>query len=179
MSNFSNNTLYLKTDNTRQEVLGRIRQHTLLETKDYKNDPSTKKFFRGELSEEEAWLTTIDPKARLAPHIHVRLRGIEHEMFLLVNLRMHGNMAFPIFLFLFFGGAAWLLFKQFSIWGNEAFSRAEVWLLAPIALLLVAFMLWRWLRFRRDAENTLDFIRGLTEADLVKEEDVPVVFRLR
>jgi len=45
--------------------------------------------------------------------------------------------------------------------------------------LLVVFMLWRWLRFRRDAEKTLDFIRGLTEADLVKEEDVPVVFRLR
>lgn len=179
MSIFSNNTVYLKTDSTRQELLDRIRRHTLLETKDYKNDPSTKKFFRGELSEEEAWLTSINPKARLAPHVHIRLRGFGNEMFLLVNLRMHANLAFPIFFLLFFGGAAWLLYKQFAIWGAEALSRAEVWVLGPIALLLTVFILWRWLRFRRDAENTIDFIRGLTEADWVKEEDVPVVFRLR
>jgi len=179
MSLFANSTVYLKTDIPRNELLDRFRKHTYLEERGYKNDPADKKFFRGTLSNEEVWLTCLPGRERLAPNIHIRLRGIEHEMYLLLNMRMYGNIALPVLFLLFFGGAAYLLYRLFSFYGPFAAQLPEFWVLAPVVFILAIWIISTQIRFRRTREQTIDFIRGLTEGDVVNEADIPGVFLLR
>jgi hypothetical protein len=179
MSIFANSTVYLKTDIPRNELLERFRKHTYLEEKGYENDPADKKFFRGTISNEEVWLTCLPGRERLVPNIHVRLRGIEHDMYLLVNMRLYGNIALPVLFMLFFGGTAYLVFRLFAFYGPFALQRPEFWVLAPVALTLAIWILASQIRFRRTRERTIDFIRGMTESDIVNESDIPGVFLLR
>jgi hypothetical protein len=172
-------TYYLKTNLTRAALTEKFRQHTLLEIKHPDNSPLTEKYFSGTVSEEEAWLCSIKPEYKLSPYLQVRFRGIEQEMYLMVAPRMFTNAAFPLLLFLFCGAAAYLLYKLIAIWNLEAFTMMEFWVLAPILIILLGFSVARNIAYRKSRETTLDFMRKFCDAEVVKKEDVPVVFHLR
>lgn len=172
-------TYYLKTKLTRAALIDKFRQHTLLEIKHANNNPNTEKFFSGTISDEEAWLSSITVKHRLSPYMQVLFRGIEEDMYMLLTPRMYTNAAFPLLLTLFSGTSIYLLYRLFAVWKWQALNMMEFWVLAPILLLLLVFMLLRRLAFRKTKENSLDFIRTLCDAEVVKKEDVPGVFLLR
>ena len=172
-------TYYLKTKLTRAALIEKFRQHTLLEIKHANNNPNTEKFFSGTVSEEEAWLSNITAKHQLSPYIQVLFRGLEHEMYLFLTPRMYTNAALPLLLTLFCGTSFYLLYRLFAVWKWQALNMMEFWVLAPILLLLFVFVLYRRFVFRKSKENTLDFIRNLCDAEVVKKEDVPGVFLLR
>ncbi|MEY3984408.1 MAG: hypothetical protein RL160_1967 [Bacteroidota bacterium] len=172
-------TYYLKTSLTRAALTEKFRQHTLLEIKHPNNNPQTEKYFSGTVSEEEAWLCSIRPEYKLSPYLHVRFRGIEQEMYLMLAPRMYTNAAFPLLLFLFSGAATYLLYRLFAIWNMEAFTMMEFWVLAPIMMILLSFIVVRGINYQKSQETTLDFMRKLCDAEVVKKEDVPVVFLLR
>ncbi len=172
-------TYYLKTPMSRDALHETIRQHTLLEVKHPNNNAITEKYFSGTISAEEAWLSSINPKLQLSPYIQVQFRGIEQDMYLIVTPRMYSNAAFPLLLTLFCSTSLYLLYRLFAVWQLEALGMMEFWILAPVLLLLLGFMTARRLAFRTSRETTLDFIRKLSDAEVVKKEDVPGVFLLR
>ncbi|MBU6324209.1 MAG: hypothetical protein KJS92_01880 [Bacteroidetes bacterium] len=172
-------TYYLKTKLTRAALIEKFRQHTLLEIKHAYNNPHTEKFFSGTVSDEEAWLSSITVKYRLSPYIQVLFRGIEEDMYLVLTPRMYSNAAFPLLLSLFSGTSLYLLYRLFAVWKWQALNMMEFWVLAPVLLFLSVFMLLRRLAFSKSKECTLDFVRTLCDAEVVKKEDVPGVFLLR
>jgi hypothetical protein len=172
-------TYYLKTKLTRAALRETFRQHTLLVVKHANNNPNTEKFFSGTVSDEEAWLCNITAKHPLSPYIQVLFRGIEEDMYLIVTPRMYTNAALPLLLSLFCGTSSYLLYRLFVVWKWQSLGMMEFWVLAPILMLLLVFMLLRRRAFLKSRESTLDFIRILCDAEVVKKEDVPGVFLLR
>jgi len=172
-------TYYLKTGMSRQALTGKFREHTFLEEKNAIQHKGTEKYFSGSISEEEAWLCSIHPKYRLSPYMQVLFRGIEEDMYLILTPRIYSNAALPLLMVLFCAAACYLLYRLFAVWHFEALRMMEFWVLAPVLMLMIGFVMAQRIRFRKSQELTLDFMREFCAAEVIKKEDIPGVFLLR
>jgi hypothetical protein len=170
-------TLWLKSSMSREEIEKTVKNHTVLSyARSAKRDG--KAFFFGEVSNEEFWLETIDNTGKLCPFIRCNIKGIDDETYLELELRgfrfarFYAAIVVVLLIMLIFS------VKPFIDYGSGAFEN-PVFVLLPLFFLLLASGLFYFnRRFAQQINTTKDFFRGMLEAEVVSEQEIPLVFKL-
>lgn len=168
---------YLKTEMSRSEITNNVLQLTFLSDEGYKSS-GEKKYFYGELDPETFHLESIEDAHRLVPYTEAKMRGVEDEMYLFVTLKLfkYRRIYFVIIAFLMI--SLTLMISDVVKYKAAVLQNPPFYLLTAIILGIILYLVVKCRGFWRTEKNTLDFYRGLFQAEIVKYSDVPVVFKL-
>lgn len=171
--------VYLRTEMTREEVRDALTALTFLSDEGYKNDPSIKKTFYGSVSEDEFELKSIDKESKLVPDVLGRIVGVEREIYVSLSLRMIRYRRVYALVTLF-----WLVSFGFAVWdiasrwlSGMPFNLPQ-WIFLGLLMVIAGLLTGLANKFEVKRNYSVDFFRGLLDADEVEEKDVPGVFRI-
>lgn len=171
-------TYYLKTTSSRKDLHDKILQLTFLSDEGFRRTSQSTQYFFGEVSEEEFYLETIDGKNRLVPYVRGHVRGIDTERYIFLSLRGMRHQRFYIVLLIFLALTLGLLLGDLFKFGIANGLLPSMWLALGIVLGISTYIVWLNKQFRKLEKNSLEFFRGMFDADVVPSESVPRVFKL-
>lgn len=169
--------IILKTNLTRQEVADAIEQNTFLSDAGYKRKDELKKFFYGTVSTQEFDLETIDPKAELAGFFEGSIKGVERDIYIFLSIRGFKFRRVFVLLYLFTLSCIGIIASDVAKKGLVAFYQTGTLLFIMITLLLWGYLLFAGYIFGQKARHSIDFFRGMLQADQVQRDAVPIIFR--
>lgn len=168
---------YLQTQMTREEISQNVLNFTFLSDMGYKPD-GNKKYFYGELDPEAFHLQTIEGEDRLVPFTEARMRGVEDEMYLFIVLKAFRYRRIYVVLMAFLLSSFGVFISDLVTFGTAVFYTPPVYLFLSIIVGISIFLLVKCYHFWSKQKNTLDFYRGMFQAELVDFKNVPFVFKL-
>lgn len=170
-------TIVFKTSLSRFEVKDRITSQTYLSDADFKKKDSFKKFFFGEVSEFDFSLQNISNEKRFVQFYDGQIKGVENEVYVFITAKAMRYRRI-------YAALAILVLLAIGFIANDAFHRGARVLKDPgfvtgclMLLVFIAFLITRFRIFNTRIANTIQYFRGLLEADCVEEHEVPSIFR--
>lgn len=171
-------TYYLKCGANRETVHQRMLELTFLSDDGYKRTGEGKMFFFGTLGIEDFDVESISTDNRLVDYISGRLKGAGNDMYVILTLKAFKvRRIYLIFLILMLAMTGFAI-SEFLTWGMAVFRTPTFMLLSVVVLALMGYLIFECSKFWKKQKTSLDFFRGLFEADTVRYKDIPVVFRL-
>lgn len=168
---------YFKTELSRQQITQAVLDLTFLSDQGYRTD-GKRKYFYGELDPESFVLQSIRQEDKLVPYTEARMRGVEDDMYLFLTFKAFKFRRIYIILVAFLMLSIGLLVSDFMEYGKAVFYNPPFYLFLSIILGMSAYLIWRCYQFWRLTSNSINFYRGLFNADLVPYKSIPVVFKL-
>lgn len=170
-------TRWLKAAQNREALHAVLLDVTFLSDAGFKNTENKKKFFFGAVSESEFVLESIDKDKKLSGFITGEVLGVEEETYIRLQFGAfkHQRIYILLLLFTLFGVG---LFIQGLI--KVMPEQANTYLLAMggVVFLLLAYVFFVSWRFSKQLRYSVDFFRGMYDAEVVEENDIPSVFLL-
>jgi hypothetical protein len=170
-------TRWLKAAQNREALHAVLLDVTFLSDAGFKNTENKKKFFFGAVSEREFVLESIDKDKKLSGFITGEVLGVEEETYIRLQFGAfkHQRIYILLLLFTLFGVG---LFIQGLI--KVMPEQANTYLLAMggVVFLLLAYVFFVSWRFSKQLRYSVDFFRGMYDAEVVEENDIPSVFLL-
>jgi hypothetical protein len=171
-------TYYLATSFDRNQIYAALLNLTYLSDATYKKTDQVKKYFYGELSKEDFEFQSIADEKRLVPFVEGTIRGAGNEMYLFMNFKAFRMRRIYLIFFAFIAGCGGYALFDLLRFGTAVFQNPPFFLLLAVSLGLSIFLIIRCRNFWRVQKNSLDFFRGLLDAEIIAYRDVPVVFKL-
>lgn len=171
-------TIWLKTAQNRETLRQLVLNQTFLSDQGYRRTGDQKKFFFGEVSDQEFYLETIDNSGRLSPFIRGQILGVGHETYIRLSMRGFRHQRAYILLGMFALAGLVIFFRGLLFDGREASSNLPFLIFGAVLISVSLFVIFLSGRFTKTLTPTTDFFRGLFQADVISREEVPGVFRL-
>ena len=171
-------TIWLKPSQNRETLLQLVLDQTFLSDQGYRRTGDRKKYFFGEVSDQEFYLETIDSSGRLSPYIRGRMLGVGDETYIRLSLRGFRHQRAYILLSMFVLAGLVIFFRGLFLEGSAAASDMPFLIFGAVLISVSLFVAVLSARFTRSLTPTVDFFRGLFQADIIRREEVPGVFRL-
>jgi hypothetical protein len=169
---------FLQTSVDRARIHQKILELTFLSDAGYKKRDNTKKYFYGTVSQDLFSLQTINEEHRLVPFMEGEVKGVGDDIYLFLRLKAFKFRRLYVLIFLFAFVGAWMLAMEFLHSGISSFQNPPFLLLTLVILAVWFYLLRSCMVFWRIQKNTLDFFRGLLEAEAIDYKKVPIVFKL-
>jgi hypothetical protein len=170
-------TCWLKASQNREALHEIILEQTFLSDAGYRNTDNKKRFFFGSVNEREFELESIDKERKLTPFIAGEVLGVENETY--IRLRFgafkHKRIYALLILFTLCGMA---LFIQGTLKIHSSESQIYLTSMGSVLMFLAAYMGYLSISFSKKLKYSIDFFRGLYDAEIVEENEVPKVFLL-
>lgn len=171
-------TYFLKSPVPRQEIVRIFEDLTFLSDAGYKKRGSEKKYFYGTVSNEDFEFETIAEEQRLTRYFSGFIQGAENEMYITLQVKAFRVRRIYLAFALFVLSCLFIVSLELYHTGLKALGNPPLVLLMAILTGLLAYWIVQCARFWKIQKNSLDFFRGLLQADLVKYKDIPIVFKL-
>ncbi len=188
---------YLKSNLTRSQLAEKLTEVTFLSDANYKKTTQNTSVFYGEVSQIDFSLEHISKKQNSVNFVRGRFLGADNDMYIKLRLGAwkHQRVYFLLLVTLF-TLLGFLLFyilqaphgfhypeEYYQLYGYDS-SETLYNLQTPLALTMQAFMAiiaiiiyLKYRSFRKNIEATINYLKGLWEADLINKHEVPLVFR--
>ncbi len=168
----------LKTSLTRSQVSEAILENTFLSDEGYKRTDDKKKFFYGNTSPADFTLEILDSKGHLASFYNGTINGVENEIYVFLNIqafryrRIYAVLV--IFIVTAFSKLTWDLYS----YGINTLFQTTTFLFLGIIVFLVVYLFNIAKSFKKKLQSSIDFFRGMLEAETIDAKEVPIIFKL-
>jgi hypothetical protein len=170
-------TRWLKSSQHRESLQSILLDLTFLSDAGYRNTENKKKFFFGAVNDKEFELESIDREKKLAGFITGEVLGVEDEMYIRLHVGCFKHRRIYILLLLFtLCGMG--LFIQGLMQNLPEQSKTYLFAMGGMLFLLLAYLFVISWQFSKQLQYTVDFFRGMYDAEVVEENDIPSVFLL-
>ncbi len=170
-------TRWLKTSQHRESLHSILLDVTFLSDVGYRNTENKKKFFFGAVNDKEFELESIDKEKKLAGFVTGEVLGIEDEMYVRLDVGSfkHQRIYVLLILFTLFGVG---LFIQGFLQILPDQSKTYLLAMGGVIFLLLAYLFMISWKFSKQLRYTVDFFRGMYDAEVIEKKDIPSVFLL-
>jgi hypothetical protein len=189
--------LYLKTALTRTELAERLTQVSYLSDENYKKTSQNTSVFFGEVSPIDFNLEHISKKQQSVNFVRGKFLGADSDMYVKIRLGAwhHQRVYFMLVatLFTMLGFLIYYVIQEpqgfrypqeyYQLYGYNS-SETAYNLGTPLALIMEAIMAiiaiiigFKYRNFRSNILPTVNYLKGLWEADVVLTHEVPLIFR--
>lgn len=170
-------TRWLKASQNRDVLHQSLLDITFLSDAGYSNADNKKKFFFGAVNDREFKLESIDKDKKLAAFVTGEILGVENETYIRLKFGAFKHQRLFIMLLLFtLCGIA--LFVQGALQNQSEQSFVYLSAMGSVISILFIYLLAAIVSFSKKLRYSTDFFRGLYEAELIEEIEVPSVFLL-
>jgi len=168
---------WLKASENRETLEKILLDVTFLSDAGFKNDENRKIFFYGTVNEKEFDLESIDKEKKLTSFVHGKVLGIGNETFISLHFGAFRYQRVFLIVLLFT-----LLSLSLFIYGLLKNQSANSSFYLSAMGLVVAFLLVNLfsisMLFSKKLRYSIDFFRGMYNAEIIGKKDVPDVFLL-
>lgn len=171
-------TIWLKTGSSREELSQLLLEQTFLSDQGFRRTDDRKKYFFGEINDQEFSLETINSTERLAPYIRGRILGVGHETYIRLQFGAFRHQRAYLLLSIFLLSCLVIILRGFALEGSYAMENIPFLIFGGVVVSVALFLLYQTYSFHHKAMNSRDFFRGLFQADIIHKSGVPGVFRL-
>jgi hypothetical protein len=189
--------LYLKTALTRTELAERLTQVSYLSDENYKKTNQNTSVFFGEVSPIDFNLEHISKKQQSVNFVRGKFLGADSDMYVKIRLGawQHQRVYFMLVatLFTMLGFLIYYVMQEpqgfrypqeyYQLYGYNS-SEMAYNLRTPLALIMEAIIAiiaiiigFKYRNFRSNILPTVNYLKGLWEADVVPTHEVPLIFR--
>jgi hypothetical protein len=189
--------LYLKSALTRTELAERLTHVSFLSDENYKKTSQNTSVFFGEVSPIDFNLEHISKKQQSVNFVRGKFLGADSDMFVKIRLGawQHQRVYFMLVatLFTMLGFLIYYVMQEpqgfrypqeyYQLYGYNS-SETAYNLGTPLALIMEAIMAiiaiiigFKYRNFRNNLLPTVNYLKGLWEADVVLTHEVPLIFR--
>jgi hypothetical protein len=189
--------LYLKSALTRTELAERLTQVSYLSDENYKKTSQNTSVFFGEVSPIDFNLEHISKKQQSVNFVRGKFLGADSDMYVKIRLGawQHQRVYFMLVatLFTMLGFLIYYVMQEpqgfrypqeyYQLYGYNS-SETAYNLGTPLALIMEAIMAiiaiiigFKYRNFRSNILPTVNYLKGLWEADVVLTHEVPLIFR--
>lgn len=188
---------YLKSSLSREQLAQKLEDITYLSDANYKKTTQNTSVYYGEVSKIDFSLEHISKKQNSVNFLRGQFLGADNDLFIKIRLGAwkHQRVYF-LLLTTLFTLLGFLLFyvsqaphgfrypeQYYQLYGYNS-SETLYNLQTPMALIMEAFMaliaIIIYIKYRNFCKNinpTINYLKGLWEADLINKHEVPLVFR--
>ena len=168
-------TIWLKTSAERQVLADLIVQQTYLSDADYRKRDKMAKFFYGMVNENEFMLENIGNN-RIPDFFEGDRVGVGEETYvkLKIGALKHSRLYFLYWAILLVGMVFWFR----ALFGIDTVDAGIAYAFSGIVLFLLGYGFYFLRQFHLKTTSGIDFFRGLLQAEWIKIQDVPSIFRL-
>jgi len=167
-------TIWLKTQHRRETIANLITDQTYLSDATYRKSDAQTKFFYGTVSDAEFVLEAIKGK-RMAGHVEGDIVGVGDDTYVKLSLGALRHKRIYVLLIALLLGSSVFWFRAF--FGFERIDAIIFNLFSTVWILLLLYAFYFLWQFQRNIQPSIDFFRGLLQADLVEENVVPAIFK--
>jgi hypothetical protein len=189
--------LYLKSALTRTELAERLTQVSYLSDENYKKTSQNTSVFFGEVSPIDFNLEHISKKQQSVNFVRGKFLGADSDMYVKIRLGawQHQRVYFMLVatLFTMLGFLIYYVMQEpqgfrypqeyYQLYGYNS-SETAYNLGTPLALIMEAIIAiiaiiigFKYRNFRSNILPTVNYLKGLWEADVVLTHEVPLIFR--
>jgi hypothetical protein len=189
--------LYLKSALTRTELAERLTQVSYLSDENYKKTSQNTSVFFGEVSPIDFNLEHISKKQKSVNFVRGKFLGADSDMYVKIRLGawQHQRVYFMLVatLFTMLGFLIYYVMQEpqgfrypqeyYQLYGYNS-SETAYNLGTPLALIMEAIMAiiaiiigFKYRNFRNNIQPTVNYLKGLWEADAVLKHEVPLIFQ--
>ena len=189
--------LYLKSALTRTELAERLTHVSYLSDENYKKTSQNTSVFFGEVSPIDFNLEHISKKQKSVNFVRGKFLGADSDMFIKIRLGawQHQRVYFMLVatLFTMLGFLIYYIMQEpqgfrypqeyYQLYGYNS-SETAYNLGTPLALIMEAIMAiiaiiigFKYRNFRNSIQPTVNYLKGLWEADVVLKHEVPLIFQ--
>jgi hypothetical protein len=189
--------LYLKSALTRTELAERLTHVSFLSDENYKKTSQNTSVFFGEVSPIDFNLEHISKKQQSVNFVRGKFLGADSDMFVKIRLGawQHQRVYFMLVatLFTMLGFLIYYVMQEpqgfrypqeyYQLYGYNS-SEMAYNLRTPLALIMEAIIAiiaiiigFKYRNFRSNILPTVNYLKGLWEADVVLTHEVPLIFR--
>lgn len=188
---------YLKSSFKREQLAKKLEEVTYLSDANYKKTSKNTSVFYGEISSIDFSLEHISKKQSSVNFVRGQFLGADNDMYIKIRLGAwkHQRVYFLLVttmltllgFLLFYISQAPHGFRYpeeyYQIYGYNS-SETLYNLQTPMAMMMEAFIAIiaiiiyiKYRNFRKNINQTINYFKGLWEADLINKHEVPLVFR--
>lgn len=188
---------YLKSSFKREQLAKKLEEVTYLSDANYKKTSKNTSVFYGEISNIDFSLEHISKKQSSVNFVRGQFLGADNDMYIKVRLGAwkHQRVYFLLVttmltllgFLLFYISQAPHGFRYpeeyYQLYGYNS-SETLYNLQTPMAMMMEAFIAIiaiiiyiKYRNFRKNINHTINYFKGLWEADLINKHEVPLVFR--
>ncbi len=189
--------LYLKSALTRTELAERLTHVSYLSDENYKKTSQHTSVFFGEVSPIDFNLEHISKKQKSVNFVRGKFLGADSDMYVKIRLGAweHQRVYFMLVatLFTMLGFLIYYIMQEpqgfrypqeyYQLYGYNS-SEIAYNLRTPLALIMESIMAiiaiiiyFKYRNFRTNIQPTVNYLKGLWEADVVLKHEVPLIFR--
>lgn len=189
--------IYLKSELSRRELEQRLLNVTFLSDANFKKQSQNPSVFFGEVSNIDFNLEHISKKQQGVNFVRGQFLGADNEMYTRVRLGAWQNQRIYFLLIAMFLTLFGFLVhyvsqaphgfrypeEYYQLYGYNS-SELAYNLKMPLALIMQSFMaiiaiimLVKFRNFRKSMNSTIQYLKGLWDAELITKHEVPLLFR--
>lgn len=167
----------LKTNLDRDEVAAVVTENTFLSDAGYKRSNDKQKFFFGIVSRDEFSLETIQNQGKLANFFRGDIKGVDRDIFVFLSVRAFKFRRLYFLIMIFNVVCMGILGNDLYAFGPAILKQPGSLMFAGVILALWIYILYTGFVFQQKLRSSIDFFRGMLQADEVKKSEVPLIFR--
>lgn len=176
-------TIYLKSNQDRNNLHQALLEKTFLSDFNYKNTEKIEKTFYGEVSNQDFKLETISKKQKIANFAHGEIKGVENDMYVVLRIGALEHIRIYALFLATFGVCTFFilegLFTNYKdTYGPAYFDNQLNIMLCVLELIFFTIIAIKSIAFQKSLQPTISFFETFLKAKRIEKSEMPGVFNL-
>lgn len=176
-------TIYLKSNQDRNNLHQALLEKTFLSDFNYKNTEKIEKTFYGEVSNQDFKLETISKKQKIANFAHGEIKGVENDMYVVLRIGALEHIRIYALFLATFGVCTFFilegLFTNYKdTYGPAYFDNQLNTMLCVLELIFFTIIAIKSIAFQKSLQPTISFFETFLKAKRIEKSEMPGVFNL-